>query len=92
MNSLDNFIEMIENQLPDLIRTKELVEIGIYNSPQAAYQARLSKLCPPWLRIPRKGVVYPKAGVVAFLRECESKQVRIGAHVSECLKNAQKPA
>lgn len=76
MDAIDRFIEMIEKSLPEMLKTKQLVELGIYNSAQAAYQARLANKSPPYIRIPNLGVVYPKAGVVDFLRDLNARNTK----------------
>lgn len=94
MRSVDKLVEMIENRLPVLVKTKHLVELGIYNSAQGAYQARRARTSPPWLKIPRQGVVYPRDGVIEFLRKCEERkaEAELCGHERRCLKNAQKQA
>jgi hypothetical protein len=69
MNSIEEFIENLEKTLKDLVKTRDLVKIGIYTSPQAAFQARQSGCSPAYMKIPGQGIVYPKCGVVQFLRQ-----------------------
>lgn len=65
----DQFLESVQRRLPELATPRDLVRCGLYRSAQAAYSARRSGKCPPYLRIPQRGIVYPKAGVVNFLRQ-----------------------
>lgn len=54
--------------LPELVSARDLVKVGMYRTEQGAYAARQSGKCPPYFRIPGRGIVYPKQGVIDFLR------------------------
>lgn len=69
MKACQMFIEVVKNSLPDLATPKDLVKAGIYKTEQAAYAARTKGRSPPYLRIPQRGVIYPKAGVIEFLEK-----------------------
>lgn len=66
MNILKVVTEKLKKK-PDLLTVLDLIEVGIYSSHQSAYMARSSGRAPPWLRIPCRGIVYPKDQVIAFL-------------------------
>ena len=68
MNPQDSLIRRIKKALPELASAKDLVGIGMYRTEQAAYTARQRGQCPPYLRIPARGIVYPRDGVIAFLK------------------------
>lgn len=68
MKITEQFIETVQRRLPELATAKDLVRCGMYRSPQAAYAARRTGKCPPYLRIPQRGIVYPKNGVLQFLK------------------------
>lgn len=69
MKACKLFIECLKQKLPDLVTAKDLVRHGIYRTEQAAYTARARGKCPPYLNIPQRGIVYPKAGVIEFLEK-----------------------
>ena len=68
MNANEEYISLLQRDLPDLVEVKHLVKIGIYRHENAAYMARQKGDCPPFMRIPHRGIVYPKKGVIEFLR------------------------
>lgn len=68
MNLREKYIEELINKLPDLLTPKDLVSCGIYKTHQAAYQARVKGSSPPYFRISYRGIVYPKSGIVDYLK------------------------
>lgn len=74
-----SLIANIKRKLPELCSVRDLLKIGIYRSEQAAYSARKSGNCPAHFRLPFRGIVYPRDGVIEFLiKSVESaKQPRI---------------
>lgn len=89
----------MEKDLPEMVRTRDLVDLGIYASPQAAYQARANNCSPPFIVMPKNRVIYPKCGVIAFLRERSAQrrlrtkdQLPIGPISTDPSLNAQKRA
>lgn len=78
MNGIEEFIVHIEKSLKDLVKTSELVRIGMYSSPQAAFHARQMGCSPPFFKIAGNGVVYPKCGVIEFLRSIGHAQLPVG--------------
>ena len=67
--NFNSFLERMADVLPDLLSPTDLVKYGIYKSNQAAYEARRKGDCPGFLRIARRGIVYPKESVIKFLSE-----------------------
>lgn len=62
-----NLISSKLDRLPEFLSTKHLVELGLYNSIDAAYQARLHGKSPAFLKMNRK-ILYPKEYVIEFLK------------------------
>lgn len=67
MKACQDLILKLKRFLPDLLTSKDLVSLGVYKTAQAAYMARIKGKCPPFMKIPFRGVVYPKDGVIEFL-------------------------
>lgn len=60
-------LDTIFEKLPVLCRVKDLVALGVYASDQAAYLARRDKSGPPFMRIARTGIVYPREALLDWL-------------------------
>ncbi len=69
-----SLIRKISKILPELASAKDLVKIGMYRTEQAAYAARTRGECPPFMRIPARGIVYPKIGVIEFLQNAFNRE------------------
>ena len=62
---MSKVIDNLEN-LPEFLVSKHLVELGIYPTLDAVYQARLRGASPNYIKLSRK-ILYPKISVVEFL-------------------------
>ena len=51
---------------PEFLSSEHLVQLGIYKSIDAAYQARLHGHSPGYIKL-RKKILYPKQAVAEFL-------------------------
>ena len=67
MDFLDEYIQWAFNRLPQMATTKDLRNIGLYNSDQAAAAARRKGLGPQFFRIHARVILYPKNAVIDFL-------------------------
>ena len=72
MNACDEYIEMAEKELPDIVTTKDLIKIGMYRSDQAASVARRKGKCPGYFQFNKRVVIYPKKGVIDYLKTVKS--------------------
>jgi hypothetical protein len=68
MSACDLYIERLNAMLPNLATTKDLVEAGIYRSHQSACTARRIGKSPVYFKLPCRGIVYPKSGVLDFVK------------------------
>ena len=68
MNTCDTFIKKIEFSLKDPCTCSDLVNVGIYRSPQAARYARQVGSSPPFFKLGGK-IIYPRDGVILWLKE-----------------------
>jgi len=53
-------------QMPDYLSTQHLIQLGIYPSIDAAYQARMNGFSPQYIKLRHK-VLYSKKAVIEFL-------------------------
>ena len=67
MNSCDEFIENAKRTLPVRCTVKDLIDLGIYKSDQAAAYARKNGTSPDFFKMPNRTVMYPKSGVISYL-------------------------
>ncbi len=63
-----SLIAKLRRKLPELCSVKDLLEIGVYRSEQAAYEARKNGKCPEFFHLPYRGIVYPRDGIIEFLK------------------------
>jgi len=62
------FIRKLEMTLPELVTPTDLVKVGVYKSSQAAAMARQSGHGPGYFQLNAKRVLYPRGGVIEFLK------------------------
>ena len=72
MTACDDYISKVEQMLPDLATTKDLIKAGIYRSDQAASAARRKGQAPSFFRFNKRVVIYPKQGVIEFLKRAKN--------------------
>lgn len=65
----EDFIEKCATTLPELCSTSDLIKVGIFSSDQTAAIARRKGATPPYFHMPSRNIVYPRAGVIAYLRK-----------------------
>lgn len=69
-NACEEYIQKIEQQLPELCSVKDLMKLKIFNSYSAASDARASGNTPTYMQMGKRGrVVYPRSGVIQWMRE-----------------------
>lgn len=71
MTGCNGYLEKLNRMLPDLASPRDLVKAGIYGSSQSAYAARKMGKCPMYLKIPGKGIVYPREAVLEFIKNSQ---------------------
>lgn len=70
MNSCEEYLEKIERSLPELCSVEDLIDVGIYNNPAIAFADRKKGEAPDYFQIGfHKRVIYPRGGVIAWLRD-----------------------
>lgn len=53
-------------QMPEYLSTQHLIELGIFPSTDAAYQARCNGNSPDFIKLKHK-ILFPKQAVIEFL-------------------------
>lgn len=69
MYIVKNYFQKLEEELPELVNSEDLVRLGIYRTLQAAYEARQNGSSPPFIRVYGRGPVYPKRELIDFLKK-----------------------
>lgn len=67
LTTLDEYIEKIIKELPELCSPSDLVRVGLYTDEQAAYRGRVRGDGPPFFKM-HYIVVYPKKGVIEYFK------------------------
>ena len=68
MSECENYIEKLEKLLPDMVRTKDLIALGIFDSNQAAFASRRNKTGPEFFQMNKRVVKYPKKSVIDYMK------------------------
>jgi len=68
LNALEKFLIRLDATLPEMCRTNDLIEAGVYHSAQAACAARKRGNGPDHIYINSRHVSYPKEAVLEFLK------------------------
>lgn len=69
LNALENYLLRLEQTLPEMCRTNDLIEAGVYHSAQAACAARHRGGGPDFIFVNKRRIAYPKVELLAYLRE-----------------------
>lgn len=69
LNALQRYLERLDATLPEMCRTKDLIEAGIYHSDQAACAARRRGNGPDFIFVNHRRIAYPKMELMAWLRK-----------------------
>lgn len=73
MSACEEYIAHLEKILPEMCRTKDLVKAGIFQTDNGASLARQRGDTPEFFRINARVVLYPKKGVIEFLKSKKEK-------------------
>jgi hypothetical protein len=69
-----SLISRLKKKLPEMATVADMVRLGVYRSAQGAYAARKSGRCPPFIRVPCRGIIYPRQGVLDFFQGLENEK------------------
>ncbi len=68
-----DYVQYLVKNLPELCRVKDLIKVGLYASGQSAYAARKTGRGPPFIHIPKRGILYEKYSVIEFIKLLKKK-------------------
>lgn len=68
MSGCELYIKHLNDVLPMMATTRDLVDVGLFSSLQSAYEARRNGTCPEYLKFNSKKAFYPKQSVIDFVR------------------------
>ncbi len=75
MGFLKDFMDRMENELPLLSSTDDLVKLGIFSTKEQATSRRKKDKPPEFIRFSSRRVVYPKSAVMAWLKyKCDQSE------------------
>lgn len=93
MSACENYINEVKINLPDKCSVEDLIEQGIFKSPQAAAHARRVGDTPDYFKLGRR-IMYPKDGVIEWLNEKkhESRQTIDKIKTNRAVASLQEPS
>ena len=62
-------IKRIQESPFECLSTGDLIYFGVFTSAVQAYNLRKAKRSPPYIKLSDKKVMYPKAELIAWLKE-----------------------
>jgi hypothetical protein len=69
MSSNKESIEESLKNIPDFLTSKDLIKLGLFNSPSNICHEAKRGCCPPRVRMGTRKVVYPKNLLIEWLSE-----------------------
>ncbi len=65
----EEYIERLQNELPEPCRVSDLLKYKIFNSITSAFDARANGKSPPYIQLSKKGrIIYPRNGVIEWMK------------------------
>lgn len=77
MTACDEFIENLQQVLPERCTDRDLIECGIFTSAQSACLSRRIGNSPGFFKFGRR-IIYPKTGVIEWLKENKHENYKTG--------------
>lgn len=71
--SCDDYIDYLDRVLPESCTAGDLIKHGIFKSHQSLANNRKNRNCPFFIKYNTKVFIYPKKGVLEYVREKISK-------------------
>ena len=69
MLSFEDYLHALKQRMPEFVTPRELINLGIYKSSTALFNARKSGKCPSYVNIPHRGTLFLRDAVIDFLRD-----------------------
>ena len=67
--NLMDFFTLLEERIPELASSKDLVDLGIFSSEVALCLARKHRKGPTFIKFSRGRIRYPRTSVIKFLKD-----------------------
>jgi len=64
---IEEYIAEAIEEFPEFLTSEDLINLGIYISVNAAYQARVDGSSPKYIKLKHK-ILYPKKALIEFLQ------------------------
>ena len=84
--AFEGYIESIEEKLPELATSSDLVRLGLFSSESAVCRARKLGNSPDYIQISPGKILYPRKAVVTFYIQ----RVRKGSNQASLLTTLSK--
>lgn len=68
-SSIENFLQTLEEQLPNICSSQDLIKFRIYLTESGLSRARSRGLSPKFIKFPNRRIIYLKSDVLAWMRE-----------------------
>jgi hypothetical protein len=68
-DSIDEFLKELEETLPKLVRSGDLVRLGIASSLSSLYEQRRRGVGIPYIKLGNKRIRYPRQAVLEHIRK-----------------------
>lgn len=69
MKGIDKYIESLNQKLPDLCTTRDLIKLGIFSSTAVAEYYRKTNLGPSYFVLGEHRIRYPKLALIEWLEK-----------------------
>ena len=66
---MKDFLKELEDKLPELASSRDLVDLGLYNSQAALHKARKDGYSPDYIQFSPGRIRYPKNAVIEFFEK-----------------------
>lgn len=67
-SSIENFLQTLEEQLPDICSSNDLIKFRLYLTESGLSRARAKGLSPKFIKFPNRRVIYLKSDILAWVR------------------------
>lgn len=69
MTVCNDLIKKLECRLPEMCTVADLVQVGIVKHRNSLLYYRRNNMGPPFLKLSEKKIIYPKQGVLDWLKD-----------------------
>jgi hypothetical protein len=65
-DNFNTYLDRLEQTLPELLTSEDLVKTKIFRSQNSLAQARRHGFSPPYIKLPNRKVLYLKADIIKW--------------------------